>query len=146
MYELDEKDIHILDVLKKNSHLSIGKISRKTGIPIATVHHRIQKLTGNGIIRSYTIDIDEVKLGRKMIAFVMVKVAKKSDQSVLLHKIVKHDLVKEGAMITGEFDLIFKVRVKDMDDLNNLVVKYIRGLEEVAETRTYVSYEYVEHE
>ena len=144
MYELDEKDMQILEVLKQNSHLSIGKIARKTGIPIATVHHRIKKLKTNGIIKRYTIEVDHVKLGRKMIAYVMVKAMRKADQSVLLHTIAKHDHVEEGAMITGEFDLVFKVRVKDIDELNAVVIKYMRTLDEVAETRTFVSYEIVE--
>jgi DNA-binding Lrp family transcriptional regulator len=144
MYELDEKDMQILEVLKQNSHLSIGKIARKTGIPIATVHHRIKKLKTNGIIKRYTIEVDQVKLGRKMIAYVMVKAMRKADQSVLLHTIAKHDHVEEGAMITGEFDLVFKVRVKDIDELNAVVIKYMRTLDEVAETRTFVSYEIVE--
>lgn len=143
MYEADEKDMHILEVLKKNSHLSIGKISRKTGIPVATVHNRIKKLSNAGVIKCYTIEIDPAKLGKKMVAYVMVKATRKSDHSMLLHKIIKHELVEEGAMVTGEFDLIFKVRVKDMDDLNNVVVRYMRTLDEVSETRTYVAYESV---
>jgi DNA-binding Lrp family transcriptional regulator len=144
MYEIDEKDMQILEVLKKNSHLSIGRISKKTGIPIATVHNRIKKLKANGIIERYTIDIDQVKLGRKMVAFVMVKAMRKADHSEVLHKIVKHEHIEEGAMITGEFDLLFKVRVREIDELNELVTNYMRKMDEVAETRTYVVYEIVE--
>jgi DNA-binding Lrp family transcriptional regulator len=107
MYELDEKDTQILEVLKENSHLSIGQIARKTSIPIATVHNRIKKLRANGIIKRYTIDLDQVKLGRKIVAYVMVKAMRKADQSILLHTIAKNEHVEEGSMITGEFDLVF---------------------------------------
>jgi Lrp/AsnC family transcriptional regulator for asnA, asnC and gidA len=144
MYELDEKDKEILAVLKENSQLSIQAISKRTAIPIATVHHRIVKLRENGVIKAYTIVINPEVLGRKMVAFVMIKATQKADQAALLYQISKHDLVQEGSMLTGEFDLIFKVRVKDMDELNGFVVKYLRTIDEVAETRTMLSYENVE--
>jgi Lrp/AsnC family transcriptional regulator for asnA, asnC and gidA len=101
-------------------------------------------LRENGVIKAYTIVINPEALGRKMVAFVMIKATQKADQAALLYQISKHDLVQEGSMLTGEFDLIFKVRVKDMDELNGFVVKYLRTIDEVAETRTMLSYENVE--
>ncbi len=144
MYEIDEKDMQILAIMKQNSHLSIGKIAKKSGIPAATVHNRIKKLRGEGIIRNYTIAIDKAKLGLKMVAYLMVKAVRKADHEEILQKIGKYELVDEGAMITGEFDLIFKVHAKDIDDLNNLVTGQLRKLNEVAETRTYVAFKTLE--
>lgn len=143
MHEIDEKDMQILETLRQNSHLSIGRIAKRTGIPSATVHNRIRKLKEQGIIRRYTIDIDMARLGRGMRAFIMVKAVRKADHSELLHKIARHDLILEGAAITGEFDLIFKAAVRDMDELNGLVTGHLRKLDEVAETRTYVAFETV---
>ena len=94
MHEIDEKDYAILEVLKENSGLSIQKIAKKTGIPIATVHNRIKKLKQEGIIERYTIVIDKAKLGRKMTAHVLIKTTPKSDHIVLLEKIMKHELEK----------------------------------------------------
>lgn len=136
----------LLAVLKENSQLSIQKISKNTGIPVATVHNRIKRMKENGIIAGYTIKIDKTKVGRKMTAYVLVKTAQKANQGDILHKIVKHGVVEEGSMITGEFDLIFKVCVKDMEELNGFVVKYLRLMGEVAETRTTISYENVVNE
>ncbi|MBN2478431.1 Lrp/AsnC family transcriptional regulator [Candidatus Micrarchaeota archaeon] len=146
MYQPDEKDFDILRVLLKNSHLSIQKISKKTGIPIATVHHRIKKLKEQGIIDHYTIKINMEKLGRKMTAYILVKAMPRADHSIILKEVGNHGLIEEGSMITGEFDLIFKAIIKDMDELNTVVVKYMRSLETIAETRTMISYENVENE
>jgi len=146
MYELDEKDMVILDTLKKNSQLSIGKISRKTGIPVATVHNRIKKMKANGVISAYTIKVNPEKLGRKMVAYVLVKATQKTDQATMLKEISKHAFVEYCSMVTGEFDLIFRIRVKDMEELNSFVLKYLRLLDQVAETRTMISYENIENE
>lgn len=144
IYEIDEKDSAILEVLKRNSQFSIQKISKKTGIPVATVHNRIKKMKEEGIIESYTIKLNPEKMGRKMTAYVMVKAVQKADQSLLLKEISSYERVVEGSMITGEFDLIFKVFVKDMEELNAFVIKYLRLLDQVAETRTMISYENIE--
>jgi len=141
---IDEKDNEILRVLKQNSQFSIQKISKRTGIPVATVHNRIKKMKENGIIAGYTIKVNTAKLGRKMTAYVLVKATQKADQSVLLREIASYEHVEEGSMVTGEFDLIFKLRVNDMDELNKFVIKYVRLLPNVAETRTMISYEDVE--
>lgn len=143
-YEMDDKDSTILEVLKRNSQLSIGKISKRTNIPVATVHNRIKKMKENGIIAGYTIRINPEKLGKKMVAYVMVTAVQKADQSVLLREIATHAFVEEASMITGEFDLIFKIRIKDIEELNAFVIKYLRTLDQVAETRTMISYENIE--
>ena len=59
--KVDDKDRKILDLLKENSKLSTSKISKKLNLPITTVFHRMKKLEKNGVIKKYTIDIDEIK-------------------------------------------------------------------------------------
>ena len=49
-YILDDKDKKIIEILKENSRLSTQQISKKTLIPITTVHHRIKKLEKEKII------------------------------------------------------------------------------------------------
>lgn len=142
--EIDDRDHAILDVLKENSALSIGKIARKTGIPIATVHNRIKRMKAQGIIAKYTVKLDAAKLGKKMVAYVLIKAAAKSDHIKLLHAISKHAAVEFGSAVTGAFDLIIVVRVADVDELNGVVLKYLRTFDAVAETQTMIAFESVE--
>ncbi len=141
MIDLDEKDDHILEVLKHDSSLSIQQISRKTSIPIATVHHRLKKLKKDGIIKRFTIVLDKAKLGRKMAAYVLVKATPKSDHIVLLHELIKHDFVEDGSAITGEFDIILKVRIADIDELDRFVLKHLRTFNEIAQTQTMIAFQ-----
>ena len=141
MVEIDEKDRAIIEVLKENSSLSIQKIAKRTGIPIATVHHRIKKLEGSGIIRAYTIVVDKSKLGKKLVAYVLVKATPKTDHITLLQKLIKHELVEDGSAITGEFDIIIKARVADIDELDTFVLKYLRTFGEIAQTQTMIAFQ-----
>ena len=58
---INEKDRKILDVLKKNAKLTTSQISKKTNIPITTVHNRIKKLEQQEIIKGYTIVLNQEK-------------------------------------------------------------------------------------
>lgn len=141
---VDDKDLAIIDELKKDSRLSEKKLAKLTRIPMTTVHNRVRKLVDGGVITRYTIRLDGAKLGLPIVAFVMVRASAKADQKKLLHYVSAKPEVSEAAMITGEFDILFKARVASMEDLNRLVVQDLRRSELVSETRTMISYETVE--
>ena len=141
---MDEKDERIIEILKENSKLSTQQISKKTSIPITTVHHRIKKLNDEGIIKKYTIILDDKKIGKSISAFVLITVdykllkqMKKSQQD-LARKMKLHPSIDESTTVTGATDIIAKVKVKNMDELNHLIENYIRNLDGVEKTQTLV--------
>ena len=140
MHGIDDKDLAILEALKKDSSLSIQKIAKKTGIPIATVHHRLKKLQGEGVIKKYTIVIDPVRLGKKLVAHILVKAMPKTDHIALLEKLMKHEFVEDGSAITGQFDVLIKVRVADVDELDQYVLKHLRTYDEIAQTDSMIAF------
>ena len=140
----DEKDLAIIEQLKKNSKLSEQKIARKTGIPMTTVHNRIAKLRKSGVIENFTIRLNYAKLGKPIIAFVLLKAINQADQKALLDQISKIPDVYEAAMVTGEFDILFKARVASMDELKNIVVGSLRTQKNIGESETMVCYELIE--
>ncbi len=142
--EIDERDWDILEELKKNSKLSEQKLARKTGIPMTTVHNRIKKLREAGVIETFTLRLNYAKLGKPITAFVLLKTIHGADQKELLVQISKIPNVYEVAMVTGEFDLLFKARVASMEELNKIVVQGLRKQKNVGETVTMVCYEIVE--
>ena len=58
---MNEKDEKIIELLRKNSRLSITDISKILGIPDTTVHYRMKKI--NDIIKKYTVVLNYEKLG-----------------------------------------------------------------------------------
>lgn len=142
--ELDKKDFAILEVLKEKSNLSTQKIAKKVNIPITTVHNRIKKLEKEGIIKNYTVNLDNKKLGKKIAAYILITVDYKllkeikSTQYELAKKIKSNPAVEEASMVTGATDIMIKVRAKDMDALSEFVTKYLRNVNGVERTQTAV--------
>ncbi len=141
---MDEKDEKILKLLKENSKLTTHQISKKTLMPITTVHNRIKKLENEGVIKRYTLELDDKKIGKPISAYIQIIVdykllkEKKMSQHELARKLKAHESVEEAAMVTGGTDIIIKVGVKDIDELDNFVTKYLRNIEGIEKTQTMV--------
>lgn len=139
---LDKKDFAIVSVLKENSKLSTQQIAKRTRIPITTVHNRIKKLEKQGAIKGYTVVLDNKKIGKPLAAYILVTVdykrlkELKKSQYELAQQLLKHPAVESSAMITGAADIIIKLRVGSVDDLNEFVTVYLRNVEGVEKTQT----------
>ena len=141
---MDEKDKKILKLLKENSKLTTQQISKKTLIPITTVHNRIKKLEKEGIINKFTIELDNKKIGKNISAYIHIVVdyrllkETKMSQDELANKLKQNEFVEEAAMVTGGTDIIIKVRVGNIDELDNFVTRYLRNINGIEKTQTMV--------
>ncbi|MBI2658827.1 Lrp/AsnC family transcriptional regulator [Candidatus Woesearchaeota archaeon] len=141
---MDEKDEKILRILKENSKLTTHKISKKILMPITTIHNRIKKLEKEGIIKRYTIELDNKKIGKNIAAYIHIvvdyKLLKeiKMSQHELARKLKQNEFVEEAAMVTGGTDIIIKVRVKDIDELDDFVTKKLRNIDGIEKTQTMI--------
>ena len=142
--KIDEKDMQILELLRANSRLSEQKIAKKTGIPMTTVHNRTKRMREQGIIEGYGVRLNHAKLGKPLVAYVLLKAVNQADQNELLEYIAKVPRVCEVAMVTGDFDLLLKARIENMDELNKIVVANLRKHKGIGESITMISYRTVE--
>lgn len=60
--ELDQSDLQILFILKRNSRISLTDLGKLIGMTPAAINYRLQKLIEKGLIQKFTIDIDYSKL------------------------------------------------------------------------------------
>ncbi len=143
--KVDEKDLKILELLKNNSKLSSYQIAKKTLIPVTTVHNRIKKLEKNEIIKAYTIKINEKKLGKMITSYVFLEfdinsmLSKKFTYDDIAREIKKAGIVEDLAYITGEKDIIIKIRTKDIEEANKYILEHLRKIPGILRTNTYVA-------
>lgn len=139
---MDGKDTAILSVLKENAKLSTQQVAKQTRIPITTVHNRIKKLKKDGVIKGYTVVLDNKKVGKPLAAFILITVDYKllkeikKSQYELAQQLLRHPGVESSAMITGASDIIIKVRFGSIDELNGFVTVYLRNVQGVEKTQT----------
>ena len=143
--KLDEKDRQILEILKRNSKLSSYTIAKKTLIPVTTVHNRIKKLEKEGIIEQYTLKLNHKKLGKQITAYIVVEFdinsmqAKKLGYDDLAKEIKKPGVVEDLAYITGEKDIIIKIRADNMEEVDKFLLEHLRKVPGVLRSNTYIA-------
>jgi len=144
----DKKDEIILNELKKNSRKSTKAIATSVKIPRVTVHDRINKMVERGIIKSFNVTIDYKKIGFSSEVFIFVSFLPNPDvsQRELAKRIAKLPGVYEVHIISGEYDLLLKVRENSLEDIGKLVVDKLRQLKGVGKTVTFACFETVKEE
>jgi Lrp/AsnC family transcriptional regulator for asnA, asnC and gidA len=120
--ELDEIDHKILETLRRDARTPFTEIGRDLGISDATVHVRVKKLMDEGIIKKYTIEVDEEILGRNVHGFVLINVKPGSLEEVA-NQLVENKKVRAIYEIHGPNDLIVKISAGDLDEMRNLMLK-----------------------
>ena len=139
---IDEKDKKILEILQENSSLSSYKISKKTLIPVTTVNNRIKKLKKLGVIKKFTVDIDKSKLGFSLVAYILLTVSleelKQEGMKIkdLMRIIRNNPLVESTDNITGDIDVVVKMHVRDINELNDYVANTLSYYKGVEKTKT----------
>jgi len=139
---LAEKDEIILDLLRKDCKLTTREISEKIGLPITTIHNRVKKMESEKIITGYTASIDKRKIGKLMTAFIQISVTyttpsgKRVSQEELAKLIYQMPEVEECFIMAGGTDILIRVSVGTVDDLNNFIINKLRELEGVNNTLT----------
>ena len=122
MDALDKQNKAIIDVLKKSGRLSTRDIAKKSGVPAATVYKRMKKMEEEGIIEGYTVVLNQEKLGRETLAYMLIRTKPGADYTTMMDDITKHEEVEDIAAISGDFDIILKVRTNNMKELDQFIL------------------------
>lgn len=111
--EIDDLDRRILTELQRDASQSLDEIARKTGSSKTPVWNRIRKLRAAGVIRNYTVLLDEYALGLEACFFVLVRTSSHEAgwQAAFLDAVRARPEVMEAHRLAGDIDYILKVRV-----------------------------------
>src|SRR3989338_8849145 len=147
---INKNDERILGMLNKDAKLSSREISEKIGMPVTTVHNRIKKMEKDGIIKKYTIVVDNKKLGKEISAIVHVMMNSKymteneSAQETLGKKLMTLPEVEDCYIVTGDSDIIIRVSANDVDDLHSFLDRRLRKVGGIEKTVTSIILKKVE--
>lgn len=145
---LDEKDLAILRELRKDARRSTKSIAKDLAIPRATVHERIKRMVDKGVVKGFTVVPDHAKLGEPVTAFILVSFVPNSGsgQRELADRIAALEGVHEVHLVSGEHDILLKVRGGSIEHIGALVIDKIRPLEGVGRTLTVACFATVKEE
>lgn len=129
---VDEKDMEILRMLKRDARTPLTDISRRVGISDVAVKKRISKLERRGVIRGYTVLLDPSLLGYGSISLTGIDTAPESIFKVI--DILKNkDYVNTIYITTGDHMVIAEIWAKDNQEMSDIIkdIESIEGVKRV---------------
>ena len=132
----DTKDRRLLALVQRDANTSQAELAKRIGLSAAAVNERLKKLEKAGVIRRYVAVVDPQSVGATIAAFVEVFIEHPRFEAAFIERLKKLDEVQECHHITGEFSLLLKVRTRDVQSLQDLLLHQLNGMEGVRQTRT----------
>lgn len=126
---MDQIDLKILDILKKNARAKYVSIAKMVGLTEGAVRRRIKQLKDEGVIRRFTI---ETSIEFEGIVLIETEPAKTKDVTQEVRKIA--DKVFE---VSGEYDIAALIQAYTIEELNSKIDE-IRRLPWVLNTKTLI--------
>ena len=143
---LDSGDVKILRIVQENCRLTARQISDRTGLPVTTVFAKIKRAERLGLVKGYNAILDATKLGASTTAFIFASFAYKNEERATSQRKVAKEIgdfpeVQEVHIISGEWDILIKVKVRDVDSVGKFVVDKLRLVRGVEKTLTCLVFE-----
>jgi Lrp/AsnC family leucine-responsive transcriptional regulator len=140
--KLDEKDLAILALLQENCRMAAREIAQKIGSPITTVFAKIKRMEQLGIIKEYRAVLNHKKLDFGVTAFILASFSYRTNketplsQRAIAEQISKFPEAQEVHIISGDWDILIKVKDKDVDSVGKFVVDKLRTVKGIEKTLT----------
>ncbi|HKM74926.1 MAG TPA: Lrp/AsnC family transcriptional regulator [Candidatus Bathyarchaeia archaeon] len=143
---LDSGDVKILRIVQENCRLTARQISDRTGLPVTTVFAKIKRAERLGLVKGYNAVLDATKLGASTTAFIFASFAYKSEEKAASQRKVGKEIgdfpeVQEVHIISGEWDILIKIKVRDVDSVGKFVVDKLRLVRGIEKTLTCLVFE-----
>jgi len=120
---MDAIDRKILKVLQADGRASLADIGQKAGLSSSPCWERIKKMEQSGVIEGYTVRLSAPALGLLDTVLVQVTLDSHSDNTLEKFGEVLATIpeVIEAYLVSGEYDYLLRVAVKDTRDYERLL-------------------------
>ena len=130
-------DLKILSELSKDASISVPRLSKKININSSVVYSRIKRLVKRGLIKKFTIVINDEALGFNVKALTGITMDSKLRDNVLA-ELFKIPEVREVAEVTGRFDVLVTMTARSLDEMHQIISEKVGRIEGVQKTETFI--------
>ncbi len=136
--KIDEIDKRILRHLQQDSKKTNKEIANDLGLSVTAVYERIRKLEREGVIARYVALLDPEKIEKGFMVLCQIKLIqhKKDFLTRFEKEITSLPEVIECLHVSGDYDYILKVLVKDMDAYREFMVTKLTSLDHIGSTKS----------
>ncbi|CAM1334062.1 Lrp/AsnC family transcriptional regulator [Tenacibaculum aestuariivivum] len=136
--KLDLIDKRLLTLLQQDSKQTTKQLSLHLGLSVTAVYERIKKLEREGVITQYVALVNKNKIERAFLVFCHLKLEKHTKEYIMVfeREINKLEEVTECFHVSGDYDYILKIYVKDMDEYRQFLINKLTVLKHIGSTHS----------
>ena len=140
---LDRIDFEIIRTLQKNAWTSNKQIAAAVRLAPSTCHERIRNLRASGVIRGAHAEVDAraIGLGLEALAFIKLAKYKRTVIDQFLRDMESIPEVRSVFLLSGRYDVILHLVVRDIDHLRNLGLDRITSQSVIVNIETSIIYD-----
>lgn len=145
--KLDQIDRKLLKLLQSDSKQTNKALALQLDLSVTAVFERIKKLENNGVINKYVALVKKDKVDKTFVAFCHIKLSQHLQDYVIQFEkeVNKLTEVIECHHISGEYDYLLKVVVKDMEDFREFMVEKLTKIKHIGSTHSMFVISEVKH-
>jgi Lrp/AsnC family leucine-responsive transcriptional regulator len=136
--EMDAIDKKLLGLLQNDTKKTTKELSMVLNLSATAVYERIKKLEREGVISKYVAILDRNKVEKAFVVFCHVKLIQHTKDFVTTfeNEVVKLNEVLECFHVSGDYDYILKVCVKDMEEYREFMITKLTALQHIGSTHS----------
>lgn len=143
-HSLSRNETEILAALQSDARQTNRALAQTVGLAASTALDRTRDLERRGVITGYHADVDLRALGRRLQAFVSVRVSPKSEAVVdrIVDRLWSLPETIAVFLVSGGDDLLIQLAVRDTDHLRDVVLAEVASLDGVVDETTSLIFEH----
>jgi Lrp/AsnC family transcriptional regulator, leucine-responsive regulatory protein len=139
MSPLDAIDRKLLALLQTDDQRPLSELSRKTGVAASTINDRVKKLKAAGVIAAFQARVAPEAAGLDLLAFMLVGWSDPKVEARFLDKMRKSPAVLECHHVTGAWNYLLKVRIRNTRALEAFMADTVKAVNGVQRTETLIA-------
>jgi Lrp/AsnC family leucine-responsive transcriptional regulator len=135
---LDDIDVQLLALLQSDGRITNADLAKRVGLSPPSVLQRVRALEKAGLIKGYVALLDAERLGLKITALAMISLSLHQEQPIerFRRSIQSISEVVECYHVTGEYDFLLKIHVKDIRAYELLLREKITKIKGISRIQT----------
>lgn len=135
---LDATDKNLLKYLQQDCKQTNKELSLKLNLSVTAVYERIKKLEREGIIAHYVTLLNPQKVDLGLLVFCQIKLIQHAKEYLTKfeQEVTQLEEVLECFHVSGEYDYLLKILVKDMAHFRNFMVTKLTTLQHIGSTQS----------
>lgn len=144
---LDAIDKKLINLLQKDCKQTNKQLSLQLNLSVTAVYERIKKLEKENIIETYVAIINKKKVEKSFLVFCHIKLMQHAKEYVTTfeREILQLQEVSECFHVSGDYDYILKIYVKDMDAYRNFMLTKLTTIKYIGSTHSTFAIEKVKN-